>query len=648
MMPRILLALLALSYVAWGLQPPPAHAFLVDTAQQRRDYLEALDAIKRGRLEEFRKRSKALHEYILHGHLQYEYLKDRITSTPAPVIRQFLEDNSAAPVSNFLRHKWLRHLANRGDWESFLANYKDINNDPALQCQRLQQLLRSSEQQAPLMTEIERLWYTGRRLPSVCNPVFAAWREAGHMTTEKVWDRIRLAMESRRPSLAGRLAIYLEPSDRIWVRRWQTMHRKPARELARIRYPIETPVARMIIIHGIARLGLRDPERAMQEWQRLKAAHQFFGEDENYVLRHLGVTAAQQHLPLALPWLSAVSAASDDESLLMWRVKAALHAGDWETAGRFIAALPEDQQQKDQWRYWKARAVEITGDGPHAGRLYASLARERSYYGFLAADRLDADYAMQHVSVQAQPEEVSAMLARPGIQMASELYELGLTVDARRQWGWTTRNMNNRELQIAAVIARQWGWYDRAILTVSKSDHLDDLDLRFPVLYRDMIESNAAEYGLDPGWIFGVVRQESAFVVDARSRAGALGLMQLMPATGRRTGRRLKLRLPNNQAILNIENNLRLGARYLKHVLDRNDGHQVLATAAYNAGPNRVSGWLPEERPLDADVWVETVPFDETRNYIRNVMAFTAVYEHRLGVRPTRLRSRMPAIDVAK
>jgi soluble lytic murein transglycosylase len=207
--------------------------------------------------------------------------------------------------------------------------------------------------------------------------------------------------------------------------------------------------------------------------------------------------------------------------------------------------------------------------------------------------------------------------------------------------------MNNRELAVAALVASEWGWHDRAILTASRSDHLDDLEIRFPLLYRESIEASAARHGIDAGWIYGVVRQESAFVPDARSPAGALGLMQLMPATGMLTSRRLNLRVRGTQAILEVETNIKLGVGYLKDVLTRNNDHQALATAAYNAGPNRVTSWMPREA-LDADVWVESIPFNETRDYVKNVMAFTAVYDHRLGLKPVRLKERMPMVTPVK
>jgi soluble lytic murein transglycosylase len=450
-------------------------------------------------------------------------------------------------------------------------------------------------------------------------------------------------MENRQLSLAQELARYLPAAERVWVTRWIAMHRDPVEELAGLRYRIETPVARMIVRHGVVRLAYRDPDQAMRQWEKLKEKHQVFGEDDNYVLRHVGILAAQENRPAALPWLAAVSADPNDELLHLWRLRAALRAGEWALARQFVAALTEDQQNQPQWRYWKARILEQSGEPKEAERLYRGLALERNYYGFLAADRLRSDYSMQHAAVAAAPEELGAMLARPGIQMAKELYVLGLVPDARRQWSYTTRHLNNRELQVAAVLARQWGWYDRAILTVAKSDHQDDLELRFPVLYRDMIESNAAEHGIDAGWIYGVVRQESAFVVDARSPVGALGLMQLMPATGRQAGRKLKLNVGSSRALLDIENNLRLGASYLTEMLRRHHGNQVLATAAYNAGPNRVASWMPDKL-ADAQIWVESIPFNETRDYVKNVLAYTTVYDHRLGGRPTRLSARMPPV----
>jgi len=625
----------------------PARAFLVDDESQRRDYQVALAALRAGDLARYKKLRESLDGYVLRGYLDYEYIKDRVGQAPTAEVRAFLRDSAYIPGSDAVRKHWLRLLIARGEWDAFLREYKDVEDDAELQCQRLTHLLKTSDEQYALMQEIGALWRTGRKLPAACDGVFATWRAAGHMTAERIWERIRLAMEARQLGLATELTRYLDARDRVWVYRWVAMHRDPVGELGHVAYPVETPVARMIVRHGVVRLGMRDVDEALHRWEQLKSKYQFFGEDDNYVLRYLGILAAQEQSPTAVGLLARVSADASDESLQLWRVRAALRARDWEATKQFIAALPEDRRQKPEGRYWMARSLEQTGKKDEAHTLYQTLARERGYYGFLAADHVGEAYAMQHQPIVASPDEVSAMLARPGVLAAQELHALGLVIDARRQWQWLTRRMNNRELAVAAVVAREWGWYDRAILTLSRSDQQDDLEIRFPLLYRNSIEASAVRHGIDPGLIYGVVRQESAFVPDARSPVGALGLMQLMPATGVLTGRRLNLHIRGTQALLDVDNNIQLGVGYLKDVLTRYDNHQALATAAYNAGPNRVSSWVPAGT-LDADVWVETIPFNETRDYVKNVMAFTAVYDHRLGLKPILLKDRMPALSPSK
>ena len=321
-----------------------------------------MEAARNGNLARAKQFLPRLDGYVLRGYVEYELLKDRLTLTPPDKIRAFLEENRDAPISDVIRKKWLRQLVSKGEWETFLREYQDVENDPELQCQRLTQLLRPERTTPPVppMAEIEKLWFTGKPLPAACDAVFAAWKKSGHMTSEKAWERIRLAMENGQLGLAGDLARYLDYSERAWVTRWQAMHRDPPRELDRLNYPVETPVARGIVRHGIVRLARRDPEAAMQQWRKLKSRHRFLGEDENYVLRHLGIAAAQNHLPVALTWLASVSADASDETLHLWRVRAALRAGDWEAARGFVAGLTEEQQRQPQWRYWSARVLEAS------------------------------------------------------------------------------------------------------------------------------------------------------------------------------------------------------------------------------------------------------------------------------------------------
>lgn len=640
----IVLLLLAYSYVT-----SQARASSVHVEQQRRDYLAAARALKSGDLETFHSLYARLDDYVLQSYLQYKFLKGRVSTTPKETIRGFLEQNRHAPISERLRRKWLLHLVKKEDWKTFIKEFPYNSDDPELRCHRLGYLLETDNDQVGLGPEIERLWLTSKRLPTACNPVFRRWREAGQMTPELVWARIERSMKRGRLSLARELGNYYLPAkERVWLRRWQEMYRNPARKLQKLTYPLDTPRALMIVKHGIVRLAYRDPEVAMEQWQRIRRDHALPPEAHHEVLRKVGMLAVQHHLPVAVQWLAEIPNADDDKALRTWRLRAALRAGEWELAKKFVATLTEDEQVDRFWWYWTARVMEQTGEPVKAGYLYALVALDRSYYGFLAADRVGADYAMQHEPIDAGPEEMNAMLARRDVQAARELLAVGDVVAARRQWGWALERMNKREREVAALAASDWGWHDRAIFALSKSDHSDDLVLRFPLMYKQIVETNAERHGLDPSWVYGVVRQESAFVVDARSSAGALGLMQLLPRIGRITSRQLKLKIRSKSAILKVENNLRLGTAFLKDMLRRHNGHQMLATAAYNAGTSRVRRWLPEQGTVDADVWVEGIPLDETRDYVKNVMAYTTVYDYRLARPPTRLCRRMPVVTPAK
>ena len=613
--------------------------------QQRQDYLDAMGSLKKGDLDTFHALYTRLDDYVLQGYLQYEFLKERISSTPIDAIHEFLDKNRYAPISAQLRNIWLQHLAAADDEETFLKEYRDKVSDPKLRCYRLKLLFANATDAESLSHEVERLWLTYKRLPAICDEVFRHWHEAGYLTRDLVWARIKLLMARNRLSHAREVANqYLNAKDKVWLRRWQALYRDPARRLLKIDYPIETELARTIVTSGVIRLANRNPDQAMMKWQQLRQRYSVLAEDEDRILREVGIIATRQHLPSADKWLSRVNGNGDDAELRHWRLRAMLRTGDWHKAKQLLEDLSEDEQVDRFWLYWTARVMEQTGEDAKARYLFALVATDRNYYSFLSADRVRVDYTMHHRSISASPDEIKQLLKRPGIRAARELYEVEDFVTARRQWDWNLSRMDKRELKVAAIIAREWGWHDRVIYTLSKSGHRNDLDLRFPLLYRSMVETNAKANSLDPSWFFGVIRQESAFVPDARSSAGALGLMQLMPRIGRATGRQLKLHIRSNDAILKVENNLRLGAAFLKNMLRRYKGHQMLATAAYNAGPTRVRSWLPQSDVIDADVWVETIPFEETRDYVKNVMAYTAVYDHRLGRRPVRLCERMPSV----
>ena len=621
-----------------------AHAADRNLDRQRHDYLAALQAINADDMQRFDRLYRKLDGYVLQGYLRYEFLKDRLASTSEEDIRRFIERNSFAPISAQLRARWLNELADLGEWDTFMREYRP-NDDPQLQCLYLNRRVNASGNVTELAAKVEKLWLTDQRLPSVCNAIFVSARERGYLTDELVWKRIELLMTHHQPSFAGELAKqYLDADQRAWVRRWQEMYRNPAQELQKLGYPIDNARATMIVKHGIVRLAHRNPQTAMAQWERLRGLHPLLAKDDGEVVGTLAMLATQRHLPIAVHWFAAVPDNALDSDLRLWALRAALRESDWVLGKRVVANLGKDEQTDRFWWYWTARILEQTGQNAKAQYLYALVAADRNYYSFLAADRLQTGYVMQHQALKVAPQDVDAVLKQPGMQAARELYAVGDMATARAQWEWTTVGMNKQELEAAALVAGDWGWHDRAIVSLKRSGHFNDLDLRFPLVYRDIVESNAAEHDLDPSWVYGVMRQESGFAVDARSAAGALGLMQLMPRVGRSTARRLRLDVSSSDAILEVENNLRLGTAFLQNLLKRHSGNQLLATAAYNAGPGRVKAWRPREGSLAADVWVETIPYEETRDYVKNVMAYTTVYDHRLARAVTRLCMRMPPV----
>lgn len=621
-------------------------------SEQRQQFLDARNALKKRQVRKFKSLLQGLEQYPLYGYLQYDYLVKRLHKKNNDEIRNFIATYSDSPLSARLQSRWMFNLARRNQWPVFLDEYAKLSErtkkNIKLQCYRLHAKLKTGQEDG-LMQEIEQLWTVGHSQPKQCDKVFATWEARGGKTQALVWERIRLAMQNRKISLVKFLSRSLPKEDRKWVKYWLRMHRRPDRMMNHRAMKKDTPLSREILIHGIKRLVRRDVEAAVSKWEKIKTTHRFTHEETIELDRYLALRAAYRNHPRAAEWLSTLAA---DEDVTIWRVRTALANQEWPEVLSWIEALPEEELHSDQWIYWRARALQEIGFGQAesaylnmAERNYSKIADRRSYYGFLAADRMQLNYDFEAESVDHREFELSKVIKLPGLTRAYELYRLGFIVEARREWQHAVRDMEDRQLQLAAVLANRWGWYDRAILTVAQAKHYSDLDIRFPMAFQEQVVSSAKRYRIDPAWVYGVVRQESAFMQDARSSAGALGLMQLMPRTARLTARLLKLPIRGKHDILKADKNIQLGSGYLKQLLDKHNGNQVLATAAYNAGPHRVKKWLRATNDVPADLWVETIPFHETRKYVKNVLAFTTIFDRRLDGQNIKMTDRMPDVS---
>lgn len=614
--------------------------------KQRKEFSEALNHLKKGHYRSFSRAKKRLEDYPLYGYLEYEYLRRRLGRVPDKRIEDFLETYQDLPVADRLLYSWLRHFARRHQWQAFLDHYEE-GGGTRLQCQKALALFKTNREEEA-MALVDELWVVGKSQPRTCDAPFEKWQAKGGMTREKIWQRIDLSMQARRLSLTRFLEKQLDKDDRVWVQRWRAMYRHPAENLHRNVYHKDIPIARKIVRHGIKRLARRDVAAASAAWKRIRDKHYKSEPEETQSIdQYIALRAALAKHPEALELLSELE--NPSEKAKEWRVRAALSKQEWWTALNWIEALPREERESENWRYWRGRILEMQSKNlpvlrTASERIFTSLAKERSYHGFLAADRMGLPYNIESQPLEFSEDELRETENIPAIQRARELFFLKRFADARREWHREISDYDEVALRKAAVLASRWGWHDRAIATVAMSEHFDDIELRFPMAYRDLIESYSGKLSVDPAWVYGVVRQESGFMTDARSHAGALGLMQIMPKTGRLAARELKTRLRSSREILDVRKNIHLGAAYLRRMLKEQGGNSALATASYNAGPYRVRKWMPETA-MPADLWVESIPYTETRNYVRRVMAYTVIYDFRLDGKLEQIQKRMPDVE---
>jgi soluble lytic murein transglycosylase len=450
--------------------------------------------------------------------------------------------------------------------------------------------------------------------------------------------------------LASYLGRFLGRQDNRLLELWIAVRRDPRTGLRSGLLDDDGPVQRKVVAYGVKRLARYDAPAAAAAWEGgLRERYDFDADARWDVERKIAIEYAYDGEPEGLLRLATLPPPWQEQSVKTAAARLALRLGRWDEVLDWIARMEPDVLSEARWRYWRARALEATGHPAEAQAAFAELSTGRGYFEFLAADRLGRTYRINHVPVPTRAVDEAALEDLPGIQRARELYHADLLYDARREWRAALDGQPSELLRTAGRLAFHWGWHDRAIFALGAARYYDDMEIRFPFAYRQELASQARAQKLDPAWVFAMARQESAFNAGARSSAGALGLMQIMPATGRQIASDLNTRLKDKWRLLDPKLNARFGTHYLRSLLDRLDGHPVLAIAAYNAGPHRVRRWLPDAGSLEADIWIENVPFRETRNYLQRVLAYTAIYQNRLGreVVPLSRRMRVVASGVA-
>jgi Soluble lytic murein transglycosylase and related regulatory proteins (some contain LysM/invasin domains) len=605
-----------------------------ELASHRFHYQKAKAALAQKNNAEFKRHMDKLGDYPLRQYLEFAQLRNRFAEMPLADIDKFLETYPDSFLASRLRSNLLQFLASREKWKEFNRYYSaDDNTSLELHCHSLHARIRTGDKSA--FTEVASLWDVGKSQPKPCDPVFTAWRSAGHQTEELVWSRFDKAMNQGETSFAKYLSNQLKtlkPKANLYLQ----VHSNPKLIAQRQRFQGQDLPTQHIIAYGVKKLARTAPSDALKHWQMYEA-QQLFPEE---VMQDAKLTIVKRLIRAGetaeAQVLLSYSHSLREEGVLEELLRETLAEGNWQNFAERLALLDDKARQHERWQYWAARAQDelkqpIAGF-PISEEIYRELAQNRSFYGFMSADKLKQEYALVDESTPLEESFRQQVEQLPVVRRAHELWLTGNSTEARAELLHASRRLDDKQVAAIGQLARDWGWYSTGIQTMINGNLWNELTVRFPLAYREEVARIAQDTQLEQTLIYAIARQESAFDASARSPVGAMGLMQLMPQTAIYTAKKSGIRHANAQELLDVEHNMRLGGHYLNHLLQTFNGNRILAAAAYNAGPNRVNRWLSEqgkEKPVD--VWIETIPFKETRQYVQNVLCFSVIYGYRLG-----------------
>ncbi len=610
------------------------------TPAQRTAFEQAYTTAQQGG-DDWRKLASGLRDYPLYPYLQAAALERDIRQVDRATVESYLKQYPDWIPAADLRRSFLRELARRQDWSDFQALYQP-GLDQSLSCDALQAKLAQGGK-LDFEEDLAALW-SSPNLPHTCDPVLGAARAEGLLTTPRLWTRIDRAADAGQAGTIASLADWLPPAEQASAQQLALALRDPAGALANASSWPDTLRDRQAATLALTRLARRQSSSADSAWQQLQTHFSFSQQQRDQILRALALFHATDFDDGALARLIALPPAAQSDSTREWRARVALARTNWPAVLAAIEAMPPSLQQDGEWLYFRARALAATGHTTQAQQEFAALAEQATYFGFLAADQLQQPYVICPLTLTDDAQREQQLLARPGLQRAFELFAVDLPRLARREWTQALQDADAVTLRIAADLANRRGWYDRAVFTLNSGEALRLYDLRFPLASQDGLVPQAEQAGIPPAWAYAILRAESAWMSDARSGADARGLMQLLPSTAALVAKRNGLSWAGAASLYDPIVNIALGTRYLAQMAQRFQNSTWLASAAYNAGPNRVDRWLAARSALAPDLFVATIPYKETREYVARVMAFSVIYDWRLHGAAVPLARRMSPI----
>lgn len=596
----------------------------------RDQYEEAMQAVNKGRWTQYEQLRPGLEEYPLAIYLDYyQLIRKPGEVRPAEALR-FIDRSAGSPLPNRYTLAYLKSAGRDQRWQDFLKVKPEEPEGVELKCYYFRAHLAAGD------TDIawegaSRLWDFGESRPKACDPLFSAWIKSGGLTDDIVWARQLKAFDARQGSLMTYIAKKASPELAPWADKLLAVYQQPDK-IRRQSLPATSPYSADIASHGLALLARYNPPAALEYWNMYQQELTFSPQQVQlveYAIALRGLFAEEETLA---PWLQGALDRLGEDKLVELRLRWLLAEQDWAGMAQILPLLSQEQRESDTWRYWQAVVLEQRGDTEAAGALFDEVSRERSWHGFLAADRLGKSYSFNHETMVLDPVTASDLRRLPVVKRVGELNFHESYSQAHSEWYYLLRESEDKARNVElAQLASELGWYRMAIDAASRAQSWDALDLRFPTPYQEAFTRNASSQKVPSTELMAIARRESAFYPWARSPVGARGLMQLMPATGKEVASSLGKRQISSD-LFDVEHNVLLGSAYYRQLLDRFGGNRIFALAGYNAGPHRVKRWRAKSgEQLPADVWVETIPYRETRNYVQSVMFYNVVFQYLLG-----------------
>ncbi len=606
--------------------------------QQRQLFGKLYSKALAGKDAEVKQKRSALMGYPIEHYLDYALIQSNIKTVPEQAISDFKAKHPDSPLNKRLKNALLTALGNAENWQTYLKYHNGFDTGKK-QCWYLRARIETKQTKglAPL---IQAMWLSGLSAPDACTPAFKWWQQQGHMTEDLIVKRIKLAYESRNSSLIDYLKKRLKNKP-VWVDYATKLIKDPEQALQDSVKWSSSPEVQWLIFKSSMWLAKKKPASLYQFWPAIKAAHSLSAGQESQVERQMALFAATDYEPFSIDAMNKLPADMQDDQIKAWIVRYHLYQEDWPKVHHALKKMSVRQLEQARWQYWLGRAEAKIGNKKQAKEIFKKLSSQTNYYGFLAADHLRLPYALCQSPTPVANPNFKAPL---GIARAIELHHAGLLTMARSEWNLAYRGLSKADKQALADLVTQEGWYAKSIAIMADLGQWDNYQLRYPIAHQQTIKQHANSAKPLPQWVMAIIKQESAWTKDAVSHANAHGLMQLLPTTAKRLGQQLGININRNQELHQPPLNIKLGVQYQKNLFKQFD-HPLLVAAAYNAGEGKSMDWS-NDFPDAPDIWLETIPYRETRDYITKILSNVTIYDWLIHAQPKRISYWMPTLPI--